>query len=108
MAGNSGHNLARGDFEAIDGDAFPLATYHECPQSPMGRQTWIRFGDYRSTVAQCHQENPSFDGFGGYGFWNKIQKDPGAGAVLGPYTNTTNSHARPPQGVYCWGQQMNT
>jgi len=106
MAGNSGHNLTRGDFEAIDGDAFPLATYHECPQSPMCRQTWIRFGDYRSTVAQCHQENPSFDGFGGNGFGNNVETHPGAGAVLGPYTNTHIINARPHQGSYGWVQTV--
>ena len=107
MGGNSSHDAGRGDFTAIDGDALPLSTYHECPHDPEGaRETWIRFGDYKSPIAQCHSENPAFDGFGGNGFGNSVETHPGAGAVIGTEKNTHIINARPHQTSAGWQETV--
>ena len=105
MGGDSSHNAGRGDFTAIDGDALPAAG-RECPLPAMGRASWIRYGDFRSNIAQCHQYNPAFDGFGGNGFGNEVETHPSAGAVTGIQANTHIIDTRPHQSSVGWMQTV--
>lgn len=106
MAGESGHNAGRRSFTAIDGRALPLSTYNDCPQYLMGAARWVRYGDYKSALAQCHQYNPSFDGFGGAGFGNNLETHPAAGTVVGTETNTHIIDVRPHQNSAGWQQTV--
>lgn len=106
LGGDNSHQAGRGDFSIINGRALPQTTYNECPQSTMPVGFWIRFGSYKSTVAQCHQDNPAFDGYAGDGFGNNVETHPGAGAVVGPEANTYIVDARPHQNSVAWGQTV--
>jgi hypothetical protein len=105
LAGDSSHNAGRGDFTAIDGDALPIGNY-TCPTPPMGRVSWVRYGDFRSNVAQCHSYNPAFDNSGGNGFGNEVETHPSAGAVTGPQANTHIIDSRPHQSSAGWAQTV--
>ena len=105
MLGESSHNAYRGDFTVLDGRALPTAG-RSCPQPTMGTARWIRYGDYKSDTAQCHQNNPAFDGFGGTGFGNDLETHPAAGATVGTEKNTHIIDGRPHQFSAGWQQTV--
>jgi hypothetical protein len=105
IGGESSHNAGRGDWTAIDGLALPTSNY-ECPLPAMGRGSWVRYGDFRSNKAQCHQYNPAFDGVGGSGNGNAVETHPSAGATTGLLANTHIIDTRPHQDSIGWAETV--